>query len=176
MLIRMGDMIRRALDQTFHNMKQRQDGLIVPPDYIRGRHFGGFHGYEPWIQDCIRTACASVRGVGPDELSEITAVVSWVSQQEILCYFGKHAEAIESVRRFASAIGDTTGKHDGLSQEAELQYSRTQGSRERGTLLVIAMNFTEAEKTGVLKTSVSAWNPASVEEAQAVPAQKYLLG
>ena len=73
MLIQMGSAVARAIKQTYQNMKQRQSGLFVPPDYIAGRHFGGFRGYEPWIQECIRYACQQGRGIGPDELSEITA-------------------------------------------------------------------------------------------------------
>ena len=57
-----------------------------------------------------------------------------------------------------------------------MQYRRAQGTRQLGTLVVIAMNVTELINTGKLMTSISAWNPASVEEARAVPRRQYILG
>lgn len=178
----MGNLVQRALDATVGNMKQRASGLFVPSDYIAGKHFGGFHGYAPWIQDCIRYSCAAARGVGPDELSEITAIATWLDPNEVdgtghvSAVFFKHNEAIEKMRSFCAALGEFTGNKQGLATEAETQYAKVQGSRERGTLVVIAMNFSEVPKQGRLMTSVSAWNPASVEEAKAVPKQKYVLG
>jgi len=180
MSIRIGNALKRAFDKIRGNadttLKQTESGLWVPPDLIAGKHFGGFTGYDDWIQDCIRASCEAARGVGPDELSEITALASWSGPGNVEVYFGKHAVVLDMLEQFMGRIGELVGNGATMSPAARTQFSRAQGKRELGTILVIAMNLPEAEKTGKLMTSVSAWNPASIEEAKAVPKQEYLLG
>lgn len=173
-MIRIGSAIKRALDLVLENHVQSRSGIYVPPAYIAGRHFGGFDGYSAWIQDCIRAACANVRGVGSDELSELTALTLW-QPQEVLFTVAKHADTMALFEQFANRVADTSGG-GGLTANVIEQIQRVEGSRERGTLLVIALNPAESERTGELKACVSAWNPASFEEAAAVPKQRYLLG
>ena len=200
MLIQMGTAVARAIKQTLGNMLQRQSGVWVPPDYIAGRHFGGFKGYESWEQDCIRCACEAARGVGPDELSEITAIAGWVgpaidplvpvssilltnelvppepvpSQAEVHLSFWKHSDAIAKLKEFVQRASELTDHPGTLDTKCTEQYNRVQGSRELGSLIVISLNFTEWARLGRLMSCVSAWNPASVEEARTVPRQKYL--
>lgn len=183
MHFRIGNWMERARDTILDNFRQRQSGLIVPPDYIAGKHFGGFSGYESWIQDCIRMSCEAVRGVGKEELAELTCIASWQGVQpdgstSVTVWPLKHAEALDRLEKLAERIDHTTGKSSGLSAAAKEQLHRVQGSRENGTLVVCAMNPVDAAKSvsGELKFSFSAWNPADVEEAKNVPKQKYLLG
>jgi hypothetical protein len=177
MRIQIGDAIKRALKQVVQNQVQTRSGLFVPPDYIRGRHFGGFHGYAGWIQDCIRACCQGVRGVGPDELSELTAVAMWQEPHVgVMWVVHKHADAMAVLEQLGARVADATGR-GGLTDKFQKQVREADKLRERGTLLVVALNPVEAERsaTGDLPASVSAWNPASVEEAQAVPEQKFRL-
>jgi hypothetical protein len=174
-IIRIGDAISRAVKQVTKNVVQRASGLYVPPDYIAGKHFGGFNNYTPWIQDCIRACCESARGVGPDELSEITGLAFW-QPERVEFVVKKHAEVMAILEQLAARIADQTQTGEGLTAKIQEQILKVQGGRERGTLMVIALNPHEAEGSGELKACVSAWNPASIEEARAVPKQVYTLG
>ncbi len=174
-MIRIGTAIKRALQQVVGNMQQKASGLFVPPDYVSGKHFGGFSGYTPWIQDCIRAAHAAVRGIGEDELSEISAFVLWQPEHCELTV-DKHVDVLRMYDAFAERLSSMTGKAEGLSAEANEQVRRVHGGRQRGALLVIALNPVEAVATGKLNACVSAWKSAEVEEARAVPKQTFLLG
>lgn len=181
MRINIGSAIKRALQHVAANLEQTKSGLLLPPEYIAGRHFGGFGGYEPWVQDCIRVSCKAVRGVGPDELSELTSLAMWTGpsgngEPRVDFFVEKHAVVMQHFERYAERIGDLVGRPVGLTEKVREQIRRVDGTRARGTLMVIALNPVEAESTGELKAATSAWNPASVEEAAAVPKQKYVLG
>lgn len=168
--IRIGSAMKRALQQVAANMEQTRSGLYLPPEYIAGKHFGGFSGYEDWIQDCVRHCCQMVRGVGPDELPEVAAWAMW-QPDGVLATVRKHGEIMRLMEDYAASIPNSSG----LMDEARTQIRRVDGTRTTGTLLVIAMNPTRTELTNKLPMSVSAWVPSSVEEAKAVPRQEYQL-
>lgn len=170
-----GSAIKRALLQVVTNQLQLKSGLYVPEDYIAGKHYGGFGGYAEWIQDCIRTCCKSVRGVGLDELSEVTALAMWQKGAAVEFVVAKHADVLVMFDEYGARIADMTGE-GGLSAQVREQVRRVDGSRERGTLMVVCMNPVEAAETGKLMACVSAWNPATIEEAAHVPKQRYVLG
>jgi hypothetical protein len=190
--------IKRALQKVVGNMERTKMGLYLPPDYIAGRHFKGFSGYDPWIQDCIRPACQMVRGVPPDELSELSAWVVWqpinlvpnengiavpTGGVTLDCIFiEKHAVVLRKIDEFTARIEDALkDKNPGRSfdvnftEKAREQIRRVDNSRAQGTLMVIAMNLSEFEHTGEIKMGVSAWNPADIEEAKSLPKQEYIL-
>lgn len=172
--IRIGSALKRAMQQVASNMEQTKSGLYLPPEYIAGKHFGGFSGYEDWIQDCVRHCCKMVRGVGKDELPELAAWAMWQpgGDDQILATVAKHNEIMRLMEDFAGGIRGSSG----LMDEAKTQIRRVDGTRSTGTLLVIAMNPTKTELTQKVPMSVSAWVPADVDEAKAVPKQSYILG
>ncbi len=184
MIIKIGDAVKNALKRVVQGQVQTRSGLYVPPDYIRGQHFGGFHNYAPWIQDCIRACCQGVRHtgpeerrIGPDEISELTAVALWQEPPTPIHWvLQRHADAMAVLEQLGARVADATGA-GGLTEKFLKQVREADKLRERGTLLVIALNPVEAERhpTGDLPACVSAWHPASVEEAEAVPERKFQL-
>jgi hypothetical protein len=163
--------IQEAIDRFTSNSRGR---LPKVPDVIAGKHFGGFQGYESWVQECARACLENTRGIGADEISELTAIAMWQAPPvPIHSTIQRHSVAMTLLEQYAGRIGDMTGK-GGLTDKVTEQIRLAQATRERGTLLVIALNPVEAERTGELKACVSAWNQAKLEEALAVPKQKYL--
>jgi hypothetical protein len=178
----LGSRLKDVIGQAARNFVETKGGLLVPPTVVAGKHFGGFQGYEHWVQECIATACRHARpaggsawtGIEADELGEITAACMWEPPErsdepaKVHVALGKHDEVMTLLERYAESIPGTEGLESGFLA----QVTRAHGIRERGTLLVVALKVAFEEK-GEITASVSAWNPASVEEALAVPAQKY---
>lgn len=180
MLIRMGNWLERAREVIGKTMQRDTSGLYVPA-HMAGQHYGGFNGYTPWVQDCIRKACEVCRHVGPDELAEMTAIVAWIKsdispEPDLHIFAVKHSEACEILEKTCNRIADMTKAEEGMSKRAGEQLRAVQTTRAAGTLVVCALNLTEYEKTGKLMLSLSTWSPASMEEALAVPKRTYMLG
>jgi hypothetical protein len=185
--------IKNVLTEAVDHYVQTKGGLLVPPTVVTGKHFGGFSGYAPWIQDCIAAACRHLRpggrweGVQPDELSEITAACLWAppdrptepdghvvvaaedgGKPQVSVATGKHDDVMRGLEAYADAI-----RGDGLEGSFQAQVQRAQNQRALGSLLVVALDVSEYTSKGTVNASVSSWNAASIEEALAVPEQRY---
>jgi hypothetical protein len=180
MLVRMGNLLERARDAVVEGVSwvKAKGGLILPPEYVAGRHFGGFHKLEPWIQDCIRSACRvastsrtpSGAPLGPDELSELTAFVIWEATE---CHvtLTTHKLAME-------AIAGT-----GLTDRFKGDIAKQDGRRHRGSLLVVALRPDlrleflrgDPEQRGI-PGYVGAWDFSSLEAAMALNPIEHVLG
>ena len=177
----MRNFIKEALQQAARNMQMTKSGLVVPAPYVKGLHYGGFDGYEEWIQECIMKSCHEARGVMPDELSEITAFALWAAPGDVTVVYEKHSRVLELIDRCVEAFADKLGLQvRGVDPKEKEQIRRADGLRQTGTLLVVAGRVVDEDDHELLykkfKLSTSAWHPASMEEAEAVPTRRYLLG
>ena len=173
--------IKKALQGIAGNMQQTKAGLILPAPYVKGQHFGGFEGYAEWIQECILQACHEARNTPPHELSEITAFALWAGPGNISVAYERHNRILEMIEKCVEVFADKLGLQDrGVDPKEKEQIRRADSLRQVGTLLVVAGRVVDEEDHGTLykrfKLSTSAWSPASMEEAQAVPKRKYILG
>jgi hypothetical protein len=174
--------IERVAAKITRNLVETKSGLVLPPAYVAGKHFGGIQGYEPWVRDCIHASVAMVRDdegreIGPDELSEHTALALWLPGEPYVEVV-PHRAVVPAVEALAALLGKELGCDLTVSDAAKLHIARADGRRQRGTILVVALRWWVPEgKTCLeLTESVSAWNTATLEEALAVPRQEYLLG
>ena len=172
--------LREAVQKFATNMAETKSGLVVPRPYVAGQHFGGFDGYQPWIRDCVTAACTAARGVPPDELSEITALTLWTAEDAPPDVFvDKHGRVVRALDDYGARLVEENLADEGFRAKAAEQVRKADALRERGTLLVVAVRWENVEHDGRftkdLALSVSAWNPASLEEARAVPKRKYQL-
>lgn len=200
--------IKRAVQQVAATAEtQRQmsgKGIFLPSDLMAGRHFGGFHGYDKWIQDCIRACCRVSHDVPPEELAELTGFALFqADDQEPIFVVQKHSDVMRMLDEYVERSMEElkASEHETVEnvEKCREHVRRAEGTRVAGTLMVVALRWvnrpadtiTIKDETGLgvkevqilgaglmkeLRVSVSCWNPASVEEAKEVPKQGYLLG
>jgi hypothetical protein len=166
----------RSIQKVVGKFEQAKSGLLLPPDMIRGRHFGGFHKLDPWIKDVIRASCRVVRGIGPDELSELVTWVEW-GEKECRVTLLKFNDLIHSLDTTEGANGQS------FSDRFKGDIRRTDSSRAYGSILVVAIKPDEVKEFHKghddqrgFPGYVGAWVPGSVEEAETVQPPTYLGG
>jgi hypothetical protein len=176
--------LQRARDRIVGAIVEPPKGLYVPA-HMAGQHYGGFEGYERWIQDCICATTYVVRDAKkdfPEELAEMTALAMWVSETDApVVFVGAHDEIVVALVRYVEQCADKFRITNGtLSEAAHTHITRAHGTREHGAILVIACKWSDKPQGDHLVKSLdispSVWRVADLEEALDIPKRTYVLG
>ena len=174
--------LKRAMRMAKEGLVGQAQGLYVP-DYVAGQHYGGISGYEPWIQDCIYATFYAVRKrpgqqIGPEEMSELTSLVMW-DEPSPTVVIEPHAVIVRELETYFEWASEKLNVASEMTDKAKEQVRRAHGTRELGTILVVGLRWLDSPKDGgvvkELRTAVSAWRTAAMDEALANPPRKYAL-